>query len=109
MRTMRLAGLIPSWENFMQTPYFYQMTGILDKEELQKYRAWWETIYEISEGNDLPRGIAMFMLAIICRETLRRVYAKEMPIRPERYGLTEEKADQIKEAVLLRYEGLTRF
>jgi hypothetical protein len=109
MRTMRLAKIIPTWEALMQTSYFKQMTGFLDPIEVAKYQAWWETIFEISDGEDLHKNKALFMLAVITREKLRRVYAKEMLLDARKYGLSEAEEARIKDAALSRFEDLTRF
>jgi hypothetical protein len=107
-RTMRLMGLIPTWEALMQTEYFHEMASVLDSDELRKYQAWWECIYEISDGKDLPKGKALFMLALLVREQLRRGYGKELMMDPRKYQLDEGDEERIKEATLSRFEDLTR-
>ena len=107
-RTFRIARTIPTWTNFLLTSYYRHMTHLLDPNMIRKFRAWWELLLECGD-TERPEGRCEFAFCrlFLLQTVLMRRHNKPLRCDAQRMGISEERAGQLREAVLSRYETLT--
>lgn len=104
-RTMRVAGIVPTYANFLQTEVYWEMMKELDTTDLAKYRAWWELIFDCQRHQD-DRPSVVLAIAYIVQETQRRSYSKMMPVLHKPMGIDDAHAAMVKDTVLKHFEKL---
>jgi hypothetical protein len=104
--TMRLAMVLPTWSNFVQTSYYRHMSSCLTSDMIRKYRAWWELVLEATEHRKDDRAAFGFALAVFAAERVNRGGGPVQVVRGERFGLSPEREAAMREAVLTRFESL---
>jgi len=109
--TMRLAKIIPSWEAFEDSEHWFGMAEeINDKLAAMKFRAWWNLLFMITNGDRKKqhedREAIILAVQTLVLERARRSYGKTVEI-PRAVHLTFERQQEIKIAALSRYEDLT--
>jgi hypothetical protein len=109
--TMRLAKLIPSWEAFKDSEHWFEMgRDINDQLAAKKFRAWWELIFKITNGErrraHIDKEAIVLAVQTLVLERSRRAYGKTVEI-PRAVHIPFEQQQQIKIEALSRYEDLT--
>jgi hypothetical protein len=109
--TMRLAKFIPSWEAFADSEHWFEMTdSINDTLAARKFRAWWQLIFMITNGDRKKqhedREAIILAVQTLVTEKARRSYGKTAEI-PRAVHLPMLAQQEIKIEALSRYEDLT--
>jgi len=104
-RTLRVAGIVPTYSNFIQTEVYHDMLKDLDTTDLAKYRAWWEMIFDCQRQQDDNASVTL-CVAFIVQETQRRSQSKVMTINTATLGIAADHIAKIKDTVLRHFEKL---
>lgn len=104
--SMRAIGAVPHWTNFVQTRGWPGVRDQLDGAALRKFKAWWDLIaLQLRDRND--NQTLQYAVALLVKERSRRSYSKEVPVKPEAFGITDsEHAGRVRDWVLTNYESL---
>lgn len=102
--TIILAKLVPTWNTFMQTPYFREMRLAVDDDAMmRKYRAWWDLISGIQRSRE-RLGYAYACLLV---EAMRKRGTNPKDVNWEVFRISESVARETLELVKVGFNDLT--
>ena len=105
-RTLRLVKIIPTWKNLITSQYGHELMRALGGPEIQRYRAWFMLLFEITTPKQEKNRIELAFAYLKARK-LKLAYGKTVDVQPHRFGITDEElAEKIRFETLLRYEAL---
>ena len=110
-RSLRLAGLIPTWEVFAQTEPFWDLQRKMDGTERRKFRAWYRLIYtaqrvgKCSASEDDTKALIFALLAVAARK-LQQDGGKIRLMDGADFGIEPEHGNEILGCVMQNYVDL---
>lgn len=110
-RSLRLAGLIPTWEVFFQTEPCYDLLRKMDGTERRKFMAWYRLIYtaqrvgKCSASEDDIKALTFALLAVAARK-LQQDGGKIRLMDGTPFGIDPEHSNEILGCVMQHYADL---
>lgn len=90
MNAMRLLKLIPDFETFKETEAWWMTSRNWSPRAKSKYKAWWNAIRFLQRDAKDSNTVSL-LISFCLLETVRRQYAKEMPLDFRKLGETDVK------------------
>lgn len=104
--TFRLDGYIPTWDLFMQTRIFHQMSRCLDANMLAKYRAWWNLLLECYHPKQAIERLG-FAWTYLLAQVMHHKHGQIIQVNVGAWGLEEEQVAGIKAFIQANMQALT--
>ena len=106
MNALRLVGVIPQFENFMELEAWWMLSRHWTNRQKTKYRAWWDAIYTLQRDKNDTQTVALIVASCLQEKALR-AYSKEPPLDFKRLGVSDERhIKKVREWVKERYKQL---
>lgn len=107
-RTLRMAKFLATWDAFMQTEYYFDLSRSIDADGVKFFRAWWELMADVAPGRECTRQECEFVLATLTARQMQVGYGKSPQFGPHNFGLSEEDGARITELCLSKFNQVVK-